>query len=65
MQQIHVKRYESTAAGYAGTIEPEDRSWVLFIANDGTPSLYIGVTSESEDGKTEHGYVSSNDLPSA
>jgi hypothetical protein len=45
MQNIHVKRYdhpESTA--YAGTIEPEDGSWLLFIRQDGgVPELFVEV----------------------
>ena len=45
MKNIHVKRYDHpVSTGYAGTIEPEDGSWVLFIPNDGSmPELYVEV----------------------
>lgn len=39
MQPIHVRRYSDPSHGFSGWIEPEDRSWVLFIAVDGTPML--------------------------
>ena len=41
MQQIHVKRYEDPkAVHFQGVVEPEDRSWSLFIDEGGAPSLY-------------------------
>lgn len=42
MQNIHVKRYsQPDAVGYSGAIEPEDRSWILFVPADGsTPQLW-------------------------
>jgi hypothetical protein len=45
VQNIHVKRYDHpVSTGYAGTIEPEDGSWVLFIPNDGAmPELFVEV----------------------
>jgi len=45
VKNIHVKRYDHpVSTGYAGTIEPEDGSWVLFIPNDGSmPELYVEV----------------------
>jgi hypothetical protein len=45
MQSIHIKRYDHPeSTGYAGTIEPEDGSWVLFIPQDGgMPELHIEV----------------------
>lgn len=48
MTEITVKRYDQPAAGYAGTIEPADRAWILWIDVDGAPSLWTRV--ESEDG---------------
>ncbi len=46
MQQIHVKRYAKSAAGFSGTIEPEDRSWILFVPTDGSvPSIWKRVES--------------------
>ena len=44
MQNIHVKRYDHPeSTGYAGSIEPEDGSWVLFIPHDGMPEPFIEV----------------------
>lgn len=43
MQNIHVSRYRNPdQVGWAGTIEPEDRSWILFIPADRKPpSLFL------------------------
>jgi hypothetical protein len=58
MQNIHVRRYETpNQVHYQGWIEPEDRSWILFIEKDGTPQLYLEVEVEEEEGKTVRGYV--------
>lgn len=62
MQNIHVKRYANPAAiGYQGAIEPEDRSWVVFVAADGEATLWRrveNVTLDDTDGtKIEHAYV--------
>lgn len=60
MQQIHVKRYnESKAVGYQGSIEPEDRSWVLFVRSDGEPSLFrrVEVSANPDGSNAEHLYV--------
>jgi len=45
MQNIHVKRYNAPkSTGYLGSIEPDDRSWILFIPEDGsTPELHVEV----------------------
>lgn len=40
MQNINVRRYENTSHGYAATIEPEDRSWIVFVDVDNKPTLY-------------------------
>lgn len=41
MQNIHVRRYQSPApGGYQGTIEPEDKSWIVFIDKDGKASFW-------------------------
>lgn len=37
MPNIKIYRYNETAAGY---IEPEDKSWILFIGLDGAPLFY-------------------------
>lgn len=57
MQNIHVKRYHGQPAGYSGTVEPEDRSWILFIELDGAAKLWVRQSVESSDGKTESEYV--------
>jgi hypothetical protein len=58
MQNIHVKRYESSqGTGYQGCIEPEDRSWIVFIDNAGAPALWRRVEVRDTDGKTEHAYA--------
>lgn len=42
MQNIKVARYsDPEALGWAGWIEPEDRSWVAFIGLDGKPLFYL------------------------
>jgi hypothetical protein len=42
MQNIIIGRYDNPekTGGWAGWIEPEDRSWILFIAADGTTKFY-------------------------
>lgn len=43
MEKIKVERYSSptaNGAGYQGYIEPADRSWIVYIAVDGTPLFY-------------------------
>lgn len=57
MQNIHVKRYADQSHGYAGTIEPEDHSWVLFIDTSGKPSLWRRVEATNSDGVVEHAYA--------
>lgn len=50
MQPIIVNRYhDPEAVGYVGTIEPEDRSWVVFVPTRGHPSLWVLV----DDGPTD------------
>lgn len=39
MPNITVGRYKGET-GFQGWIEPEDRSWIIFIADDGTPLLF-------------------------
>ena len=42
MQKINVYRYpQPKAVGWAGTIEPEDKSWIAFIDLDGVPHFYL------------------------
>lgn len=64
MQNIHVGRYQHPdSVKYDGWIEPEDRSWVLFIKPDAPPELLIQVETEDDDGKTIHGYIAAEDFP--
>lgn len=42
MQNIHVGRYDNPrATGWAGWIEPGDRSWIAFIDLEGHPTFYL------------------------
>ena len=55
MQRIHVSRYESEqTTGHQGRIEPEDRSWVLDIEQDGTPRLWVKVGTSTDAKGDEH-----------
>ena len=39
---ITVGRYDTPAdVGWQGWIEPEDKSWILFVANDGHPVAFL------------------------
>lgn len=40
MDTILIKRYDPNVAGYQGTIEPKDRSWIIYIGADGVPLFY-------------------------
>lgn len=41
MQNVTVHRYQNPeAVGWQGYIEPADRSWIVFVALDGTPVLF-------------------------
>lgn len=57
MQPIHVRRYQDSGHGYAGWVEPADRSWVLFLAVDGTPILMRRIEEAILGGHTEHRYI--------
>lgn len=42
MQNVKVGRYEHPeSTGYAGWIEPEDRSWILFVRTDHSVEMYL------------------------
>lgn len=42
MGNITVGRYDKPAdVGYQGWIEPDDRSWVAFVADDGAPVVFL------------------------
>lgn len=40
MQNIIVRRYENNA-NWQGWIEPEDKSWIAFIRQDGMPVIFL------------------------
>jgi hypothetical protein len=41
VQNVVVGRYDHPeAVGFLGWVEPEDRSWVVFVALDGKPVLF-------------------------
>lgn len=41
MQNIHIQRYaDPSSHGWAGWIELEDRSWILFIRVDGLTAFF-------------------------
>lgn len=42
MQNINVHRYQNPkATGWAGYIEPGDKSWIMYVALDGKPLVYL------------------------
>lgn len=42
MTNIYVGRYsDSDQIGYQGWIEPIDRTWIMFITNDGSPTVFL------------------------
>lgn len=43
MVNITVGRYRhaSTRKHWQGWIEPDDQSWIIFVAADGTPVIYL------------------------
>lgn len=65
MQNIHVSRYRDTEHGYEGTVEPDDRSWILFLPKDGLPELFLEAEAVDEDGLTVRGYVPALELVDA
>ena len=40
MPNIIVGRYEGET-GYQGWIEPEDRSWIIYVADDGSLEVFL------------------------
>ena len=42
MQDIHIGRYDNPedVGGWAGWVEPADKSWILFIDEDGNTSFW-------------------------
>lgn len=59
VQNISISRYNpalQSEAKWSGNIEPEDRSWILFVDTDNVPHLYlhrdIGVAEAKDRGLT-------------
>jgi hypothetical protein len=65
MQNIHVHRYDSPAY-YTGWIMPEDRSWIVFIDQEGQATFWRRVEKSPSEGRVDHSYVNVEDstLPS-
>lgn len=42
MSNLTIARYDESVhkIGYSGYIEPEDRSWIIYLDTDGKPSRY-------------------------
>jgi hypothetical protein len=42
MGNITVGRYDDPASvGFQGYVEPDDRSWIMFVSTDGTPVAFL------------------------
>ncbi len=42
MQDISVKRYKHPKRhGWAGWMEPQDKSWIVFVGTDGRPIIFL------------------------
>lgn len=66
MEHITVRRYATpvpadSAHPFVGWVEPEDRSWVLFIRRGACPMLFVRLDEPAEDGQT-YGPVEAGDL---
>lgn len=48
MGNITVGRYDHPeSVGYQGWLEPEDRSWIAFVGNDGKPVFFLNRDPET------------------
>ena len=48
MGNITVGRYDHPAeVGYQGWIEPDDRGWIMFVSNDGSPVAFLNRDPET------------------
>jgi len=48
MGNITVGRYsDPDSAGYQGWLEPEDKSWIAFVASDGKPVFFLNRDPET------------------
>lgn len=41
MGNVTVGRYADSSSGYKGWIEPDDRTWIMFIRENGVPEAYL------------------------
>lgn len=68
---IHVKRYADPRLDWESSVEPEDRSWVLFVPRDAAksaPQLWTRVgTCVDEEGTSRETYACATiaDVPEA
>ena len=56
MQNIHIQRFKQSV-GFAGQVEADDRSWIVFVDDNGEPSLWRRVEITTGEGKVEHAYA--------
>lgn len=48
MGNITVGRYsQPDSTGYQGWIEPDDRTWIAFVKNDGQPVVFLNRDPET------------------
>lgn len=49
MGNVKIGRYDhpSVTADYSGWIEPDDKSWIIFLGSDGKPLVYYAEREES------------------
>lgn len=47
MQDIKIERYNTPNASWGGNIQPEDRSWIIFLDPNGCPSMYWSERDDS------------------
>lgn len=57
MQNISIERYHTPLAGFAGTITPESRAWIVFVDATGEAHLYRRTSVVTAEGGTESTYV--------
>lgn len=57
MGNITVTRYAPGTTGWQGYLEPEDKSWIVFVHDDGHPAIFLnrdpGTGAVLESGETE------------
>ncbi len=57
MQSIHVRRYgPGGPAGFLGTVEPDDRSWIIYVDKQNQASFWRRRETTDEEGRVEHSY---------